>query len=307
MGSGFVGAGLGEIGPYRPTPAACRPPQIADLAAPVHSRAPGAVRDHRRMSLDHLRHLRQAQEDFLALLPDADPRVPVPWCGRWTVRDLAVHLARIHHWAAGQARRTSETPLGRGPFDLPELYGRCAAELRAVLDELSPQAPAWTLDGDGLVSFWHRRQLHETLVHLWDLRAALAVAAAAGTRRAGGGAGVRAPADAPIPRLDLSWSEVAAPEVWADTVDEVVTVMYPRQVRLGRCTPLPAALTLTASDTGDRWTPEHLPGAPPVEVTGPAAALALLLWRRALPQDPVLRVTGDAAALDEALLLRLTP
>ena len=53
------------------------------------------------------------------------------------------------------------------------------------------------------MSFWHRRQLHETLIHLWDLRTA-------------GG-------------LDL----VVEPMLWADTVDEALTVMHPRQVRLG--------------------------------------------------------------------------
>ncbi len=72
------------------------------------------------------------------------------------------------------------------------------------------------------------------------------------------------------------------PAVRADTVDEVVTVMSPRQVSLGRCAPLPAALRLPATDTGRTWMPEHEPGAPAVEVAGPAAALPLLLWRRAM-------------------------
>lgn len=54
------------------------------------------------------------------------------------------------------------------------------------------------------------------------------------------------------------------PAVRADTVDEVVTVMYPRQVSLGRCAPLPAALRLPATDTGRTWTPTHEPSAPGV-------------------------------------------
>ena len=47
------------------------------------------------------------------------------------------------------------------------------------------------------MSFWHRRQLHETLIHLWDLRTA-------------GG-------------LDL----VVEPMFWVDTVDEALTVYAP--------------------------------------------------------------------------------
>ena len=70
-------------------------------------------------------------------------------------------------------------------------------ELRTTLRSLDPDAPARTLLERGTVAFWYRRQLHETLIHLGDLRSA-------------GG-------------LDLA----VAPVIWADTVDEVVTVMHP--------------------------------------------------------------------------------
>ncbi|WP_315097946.1 maleylpyruvate isomerase family mycothiol-dependent enzyme [uncultured Cellulomonas sp.] len=218
------------------------------------------------------------QDDFLATIPQVDPTTRVPWCGRWRVRDLVVHLARIHHWAAGQARRRQETPLGRGPFVLEELYATCAAELRGTLAQLGPDAESWTLLGTGPASFWHRRQTHETLVHLWDLRTA-------------GG------------------QELAVePALWADTVDEVVTVMQPRQERMGRMEPLPAPLRLVADDADRAW----LLGAPTVPapsatVTGPAEALALLLWGRTTPDDDRLTVSGDAGALVDALGRRLTP
>jgi uncharacterized protein (TIGR03083 family) len=218
------------------------------------------------------------QDEFLATIGQVDPSTRVPWCGRWRVRDLVVHLARIHHWAAGQARRAPETPLGRGPFVLEDLYATCAAELRDTLAALGPDAPAWTLTGTGTAAFWHRRQTHETLVHLWDLRTA-------------GGLGL-----------------AVEPTLWADTVDEVVTVMQPRQERMGRMEPLPAPVELVAQDTGHTW----LLGAPTVPqptvtVTGPAQALALLLWGRTTPADERLTVTGDSAALDDALSRRLTP
>ena len=42
-------------------------------------------------------------------------------------------------------------------------------------------------------------------------------------------------------------------------------------------------------------------------VTGPADALALLLWGRTTPEDVRLTVAGDADALTDALSRRLTP
>ncbi|WP_421734215.1 maleylpyruvate isomerase family mycothiol-dependent enzyme [Cellulomonas sp.] len=231
-----------------------------------------------RSSPDLLEVLGGLQGDFLATIPQVDPTTRVPWCGRWRVTDLVVHLARIHHWAAGQARRRQEVPLGRGPFVLEDLYATCAAELRDTLAELAPDARAWTLDGDGTASFWHRRQTHETLVHLWDLRTA-------------GG-------------MDLT----VPPWLWADTVDEVVTVMQPRQERMGRMEPLPAPIRLVARDADRTWLLGATSGPDPVAtVRGPADALALLLWGRATPDDPRLTVEGDAAALSDALGRRLTP
>ncbi|UZN01803.1 maleylpyruvate isomerase family mycothiol-dependent enzyme [Cellulomonas sp. S1-8] len=232
------------------------------------------------LTLPDLATLGALQGRFLASVREVDATVPVPWCGRWRVRELVVHLARIHHWAAGQARRCQETPLGRGPFVLDELYATQAAELRATLEALDPDAPAWTLDGSGVVRFWHRRQVHETLVHLWDLRTA-------------GGL----PLDVPA-------------ELWADTVDEVVTMFQPRQVRLGRTTVLPGRIALVARDVGRAWSTdadEDAPPSPVVQVAGPAAALALLLWGRTTPDDPALTVTGDRAALEAALAGRITP
>ena len=228
--------------------------------------------------LDHLDELVGAQAEFLAAIGEVDPTTPVPWCGSWHVRELVVHLAGVHHWAAAQARGTAETPLEQGPFTLEELYRECAGELRDTLVGLGPDAVGSTLLGPGPASFWRRRQLHETIVHLWDLRTA-------------GGLG-----------LDVR------PEVWADTVDEVVTVMQPRQVRLHRMPRLPSPIELVASDVDRGWRLETAHDGPAVvQVRAPASVLALILWGRRSPDDVEVEVSGDGAALHAALAEPLTP
>ncbi|WP_158375494.1 maleylpyruvate isomerase N-terminal domain-containing protein [Cellulosimicrobium cellulans] len=249
--------------------------------------------------------LAAAQDAFAALLAEADPGAPVPGCAPWTVTDLALHLGGVHRWAAAMARREDDDgadPVGpREPDALRTFYREQADVLQATLRSLGPDAPAYTLLGPGPAAFWHRRQLHETLVHLHDLAAA---------------------AGAPHP--------VADPVLWADAVDEVVTVMTPRQVRLGRMAPLDAPVELIADDAGRSWllgapadgqpgpaglrpeaagdaTAPSAPDGAPVTVAGPARALALLLWGRTPADDPALTVTGDRAALDAARAAPLTP
>ncbi|KGM09017.1 maleylpyruvate isomerase N-terminal domain-containing protein [Cellulomonas bogoriensis] len=122
-----------------------------------------------RAGLDHLAELVKVQGAFLDGVRRSDPMARVESCGRWRVRDLVVHLAGVHHWAAAEARSEPEVPLGRGPVDLPHLYEECARELVETLTDLGPDAVCSTLVGRGPASFWRRRQLHETAVHLWDL------------------------------------------------------------------------------------------------------------------------------------------
>ncbi|MGW0181451.1 maleylpyruvate isomerase family mycothiol-dependent enzyme [Nocardia sp. NPDC003345] len=242
-------------------------------------------------SLDFPLLLADFQGEFLASIPDADPAAPVPCCGDWTVRDLVEHLAFVHHWAAASARARKAEPLGDGPFDLITHYRACATELRETLAELDPAATARILAypkpmGEGPVSFWQRRQVHETLVHAHDLRAAIAGRGALGLVR-------------------------AVPGVWADTVEEVLAVFYPRQVGTGRMAPLRAALALAATDIDDG--PEWVLGEPgsggavAVRVSGPAEGLALLLWGRSTAAAAGLTVTGDADALDEILAQPIVP
>ncbi len=235
---------------------------------------------------DQLSALRQRQQQFLASIPLVDEATPVPWCGRWRVRNLVEHLGRIHHWAAGQARRQQETPLGKGPFDLIEFYSTNADELFDTLTALDPGARAWTLldqgvapdQQSGTVAFWHRRQALETLVHLWDLRTA-------------GG-------------LDFD----PGSDEWLDCLDEVVTVMHPRQLRLNRIAPPQVRVRFRATDASA----DHVLAGSPAEgdevvLAGPVRSLALLGWGRLAPTDPSVRITGDRDALAAVVAAGFTP
>jgi uncharacterized protein (TIGR03083 family) len=233
----------------------------------------------------YLEALHEYQDVFLATIVEADPAVPVPWCGDWTVRELVEHLAGVHRWAAGRARMAHATPLGAGPFDLAELYALSVADVRAALSELDPDARAWTLLDDGVppaeqvgtVRFWHRRQMLETLVHTWDLRVAIG--------------------------LDFDPGAAA----WLDCVDEVVTVMHPRQLRLGRIGP-PVSRVRFEPDIGGFLCLTGAPAdAPEITISGPARSLALLAWGRIGPEDPTLSIAGDRAVLEALLATGLTP
>ncbi|MFE6511691.1 maleylpyruvate isomerase family mycothiol-dependent enzyme [Nocardioides sp. NPDC057767] len=231
---------------------------------------------------DYFVTLGELQTEFAAALKQADPDLPVPSCDDWSVGDLADHLAGVHHWAAAMARDEDEVPLPV-PLDLVAAYQEQAAELRETLSTLGPEATGRILNGltdDGLgpVSFWFRRQVHETLVHLWDIRSALGLAA-----------------------------PEATPELWADTVDEVLTVMYPRQIALKRTRKVVTRIELTATDIDQTWAIGAPNAVQKVSVTGTARDLALLLWGRTPPTAAELTVTGDEAALAEALSRALVP
>lgn len=228
--------------------------------------------------------LADLQHRFATVITEVEPTRPVPWCGAWTVSDLVDHLTSVHRWAAAMARNEdhpdhSHPGAGAEVEELRRRYESAAADLLDTLSSLDASAPARTLVDGGTVAFWRRRQVHETLVHLWDL------CTAAGQ--------------------DL----LVQPTVWADTVDEALTVMHPRQVRLGRAGATRVRLVVVADDVDRTW---HLPGAPsglePVAtVSGPAEALALLAWGRTPVTDERLRVDGDLAALAAVLADRFLP
>lgn len=216
---------------------------------------------NQRVPTDWNQLLADATGDFATLAADADLDDLVPDCPGWTVASLVVHLGGIHQWARHAV--VEGKPEGRpepAPDDDDALDGWYRTHATDLLAELAdPDRPAWIFgDGPGTASWWSRRQVHETRMHTRDLLVA-------------GG------------RVD-EWT--LDPALAWDGVDEVATMFYPRQLRLGRCDPLPASLRLVAEDLPDARPIVIGDAEPVVEVSAPAADVLLLLWHRRASEDP---------------------
>ncbi len=293
--------------------------------------------------IDHLRSFLEAAERFAVAVASADLRAPVPGCPSWSAYDVVCHLGNVHAWAAtivetgAWAAEQNDEPPTRRPRAVSDWYVGKAGDLHAVLRAADPEAACWNFvhGAQGRTSFWTRRQLHETNVHLLDLV---------------GGSATRAGVD-----LD--------PEVCADGVDEVLRVLLHRMHHRGQPARLTAPLCLVATDTGRAWTVTPRVGAPngagvpvqprgsaaetaPAIVTGPpsvagrrhptadrieapAETLLRLLWHRLSLDDvrlvgeegaaeepaglsllddaPLVHVTGDSSRVRGFLASRLTP
>jgi uncharacterized protein (TIGR03083 family) len=233
--------------------------------------------------VDVLNVLIQETAQVERLVHGADLAAPVGSCPGWTVYDLVTHLGAIHRWAAAATRASSDGPEPADPEEPQELDTTALARWYAVgaaelVDALSVDVArsCWTLAQPHTVGFWRRRQLHETVLHRWDLQTALGQPS----------------------RIDA--------EVALDGIDEVLTVMLPRQVRLGRVeeSSLWVRLRVDRQDrvlaTSARRDPQ-----PVATVLGDAQTILLLLWGRLGPERVV--VDGDRDMLQEALRGALTP
>ena len=243
------------------------------------------------MMLDPAERLEEFAEitaDVHRLVQQADLGRPVPSCPGWSVADLVAHLGEAHRWAehavrAGNPNAPEVSPPLTDRAALAEWYRESAAGLLSTLREAGPDTECW---GFGprprTAGFWFRRQPHEVAVHRWDLGDSL------------GG--------------DPGYPEVLA----VDGVDEVVTMFFPRQVRLKRIPPLTASLAIRADGHDAGWVlagdgVRPLDGPADAEVSGPAAVLILLLWGRLPLDDARLRLTGDRAAAAAVLSAGIVP
>jgi uncharacterized protein (TIGR03083 family) len=214
-------------------------------------------------SAGYLARLRDELQAFEACLA-ADLSAPVEHCGDWTLYDLADHLGRQNLWVAvavTEQRGDYEAPAApRGNAALAEWFAGTSEVLLAALDT-DPSVSAWTIAPPPTVGFWQRRRCLETLIHRWDAEHALGISS----------------------RLEPALAE--------DGVAEVIDVMAPRQVRLGRTSAPSHAIRLSAAESGSSWILG--PGDPVATIRATAADLLLLMWGRLAADDQALSWEGD--------------
>lgn len=241
--------------------------------------------------------LRLEGELLADLADEAGPGARVPTCPGWRVRDLLKHVGYVHRWAGKYVREqhtrwfdraSEEEILRQGPDDesLPGWFREGHSGLVATLEAADPGLACWTfLDAPSSVAFWARRQAHETAIHRVDAALAASDAGAAGT-----GTGP------PFP------SQFAA-----DGIDELIMGFLGRDARRGSWKGPPGSIGIHADDGGGsqahwrivsepgRLAVSREPGPVGCDVSGPAAALYLLLWNRGRADG--LEVTGDEGVL----------
>jgi uncharacterized protein (TIGR03083 family) len=254
-------------------------------------------RSHR----DHVEIL-QLEGGCLAAMPPEALGAPVPGVDGWTLEHVVRHTAKVHRWvtellAAGpdaQVDRPALTPgPPRGPACLPA-YRQALDDLVAELGRHRPGEPIATFGGSGDVSFWARRQAHETTVHRID--AADAVHAAGG------------PAPDPLDPLAAAdgideWARVFLSTRFAQRYGSFPDDLRDRTVHVHGTDPeaeaagVPAEWLLGLGDDGVRIELAH--GKGDVALRGPAADLFLVLWRRR-PLASI-DVAGDRAVAERLL------
>ncbi|MCW2495598.1 maleylpyruvate isomerase family mycothiol-dependent enzyme [Jatrophihabitans sp.] len=202
---------------------------------------------------------------------------PVPSCPEWDVRALLAHVGMVHRWAATTVRG------GRGTADdypAPETgvvewfrdgHDALVAALRGAPGDLA----AWTfLPAASPLTFWARRQAHETAIHRADAEAAASA----------------------VPVFDPGFA--------LDGLGELLEGFHSR--RGGHLKADPGfVLHVVPADAAVTWSVQVRPdgrtvtrdGGPPADCTlsGAATDLYLQLWNRT-PAGPV-TVTGDERAL----------
>lgn len=219
---------------------------------------------------------------FADLVAGGDLGAPVAACPGWSLWDLACHLGGVHRWAhqavlSGPSDRPTGPP---GGVDLLDWFQQGAAGLVETLRATPPDMECWTFAEPRTARFWMRRQAHETALHRWDAQTGLGQSCA----------------------IDDALAE--------DGIDEVVSLLVPGQVRLGRIKAGPERIELVLTSGGryllatEPSEPNHGPSA---TVAGSAEDVLLLLWGRVGLEDRPFEVSGEASALDRLLSQAITP
>jgi uncharacterized protein (TIGR03083 family) len=210
----------------------------------------------------------------------------IPTCPGWTVRDLLKHITYVHSWAGGyvagavteRIKRLSEEDILQSASDDSSAIARFRDGYHALARTLAAAPPdlnCWTfLEAPSPLIFWARRQAHETAIHRVDVELARGAVSSFPAAFAADG----------IDELLMGFARRGKRELVADTR---------------------RTLAIHADDVGASWAVRFAPDGGEVErtagtadctVTGPAAALYLLLWNRG--DGTAVEVTSDRSLLD---------
>ncbi len=203
--------------------------------------------------------------------------------------DLALHLGTVHRWAERLVRvrastriPSSEMGLSEGPVGSAWIAEGGAA-LVATLRAVDPSTPMWAWGADRHAAFWPRRQLHETLVHRFDLELALGVTPWAAASIA----------DDAIDEFLVNLAPAAA---FSPNVNRLrgtgETLLIASRDRSWMVTLAPEAFEIVASDAG----------APASAVLrGPALDVLLVLYRRSPVEASGVTIDGDTRVAEHWL------
>jgi uncharacterized protein (TIGR03083 family) len=234
----------------------------------------------------HCDYLEVEVERFADALETTDATTVVPSCPGWTVHDLGAHLGQVHRWAehlvrveAPQRIPSEEMGLELTPVDA-DWIRRGGMHLLATLRASNPEAPMWAWGADQHVRFWSRRQLHETVVHRFDLELA------------GGGA------------------PVVEPDVASDAIDEFLVNLKGASYFSPKVKEIRGrnqVIRFATTDTEDTWTVDigddgfvltQDERSPDAELSGPSLDLLMVLYRRLDLSRSSLEACGDHSLID---------
>ncbi len=214
---------------------------------------------------------------------EASPDASVAACPGWTNTDLAIHTAsvyrRVAHWCSVRATKPERWP-DHEPADptVPWAWCREALELvLAALGDIGADEPVWSWTDRRDGGFYHRRMVHESVVHRWDAEASTGMPGS----------------------ID--------PEIAADGVDEVIDVGLRFRSTNSPIEYPEGDVLLIRSDGTQRWRLRAIDGVLQVAkgadagvsaaavVAGPAEDLLLYMWGRSMSG---VNIAGDKSVAE---------
>jgi uncharacterized protein (TIGR03083 family) len=235
---------------------------------------------------DYIAALRREGEALATAADASGLDALVPTCPGWRMRDLVRHTSHVHRWATAHVGQRRVQPMdgaeeaalfGQWPDDpaLTAWFRDGLAALAGTLEAADPNLACWSfLPAPSPLSFWARRQAHETAIHRADAQAA-----------AGAIAGY-------------------TPDFAADGIDELLYGFVSRPRGRLRADP-PRTLRIRASDREREWLVRVGPDRADVgdgrdatadcTVLGASSDLYLMLWNRRSTDG--LAVSGDETLL----------